>query len=286
MQPGRVRCTHCGWQNQVSDRMCGGCGKPLAQPGSSFGPPPEHTPTIAASGPVAPPPLPPMHPDTRTATWSAPVYPKPYTPQTATVAATHVSAAPPYARAVGNQSRARGRSCLARTLIALAITVILLLVLTACGWSAFLRPALHSAVDQRLRAGLEAAVDKIPVIPPGFPPITRTITDAEFNQQASGGTGENNQGDMKDIRVHFLPGEIAMTYQLWGSPGKITTHIVTVNGRLFVQNTRVEGWLAQIENGDELQDTLNQSLARLPAQDYVESVRVGDGTLTMTIRRV
>jgi hypothetical protein len=282
MQPGQVRCVHCGWQNQVSDRMCGGCGKPLLHPGSSFGVPAEYTPTVASSGPVAPPPL---SPDTRTATWSAPAYPKPYTPQTATVAATPLGAAPAYAPARGSQARAKGRSCLARTLIAFAIAAILLLVLMACGWSAFLRPALHTAVDQRLREGLSAEMSKVPVIPPGFPPITRTITDADFNRQASGGAGQNNQGDMKDIRIHFLPGEVTMTYRLWGSPGKITTHIVTVNGRLFVQNTRVEGWLTQIENGDELQDTLNQSLARLPAQDYVENVIVGDGTLTLTIRR-
>ena len=75
-----------------------------------------------------------------------------------------------------------------------------------------------------------------------------------------------------------------MTYMLWGSPGKISAHVVAVNGRVFVQNTQVQGWLAQIETGDELQDTLNQSLAHLPAQDYVDSVIVGNGTLTITLR--
>ncbi|HKT37307.1 MAG TPA: hypothetical protein VJR48_02990, partial [Ktedonobacterales bacterium] len=67
-------------------------------------------------------------------------------------------------------------------------------------------------------------------------------------------------------------------------PGKISMHVVAVNGRLLVQDTQVQGWLAQFETGDELQDALTSSLARLPAQDYVESVIVGNGTLTIAIR--
>ncbi|HEU5348684.1 MAG TPA: hypothetical protein VFU63_08740 [Ktedonobacterales bacterium] len=278
MQSGQVQCPQCGWQNQVGDRMCGGCGQPLLQSGA-FGTPPDSTPTVASPGAIAPPPLP--H-DANTATWVAPGYPQPLAVGTSTVVAPPSHVMPPHSPAGRAQPRAMGRSCLGRALTALAIAILLLLVLSACGWAAFVRPALHNAVDQRLRAGLAAEVDKIPVIPVGYPPITRTITDTEFNQQA--GT-PNNQGDMKDIRIHFLRGEVTMTYLLWGRPGKITAHVATVNGRLFVRNTQVDGWLAQVENGDELQDALNESLARLPAQDYVENVIVGDGTLTVTLRR-
>ncbi|MGE5333684.1 MAG: hypothetical protein ACM3N4_03210, partial [Nitrososphaerota archaeon] len=244
----------------------------------AFGTPPDSTPTVAAPGASAPPPL--SH-DTRTATWVAPAYPQQLPPGTATVAANPSHAAPPVA-AMSAQRQSTGGSCLRRTLIALSLATLLLVALLACGWAALLRPALHTAVDQRLRASLAAEVDKVPVIPAGYPPITRTITDTAFNQQS--GT-PNNQGDMKDIRVHFLPGEVTMTYLLWGRPGKISTHVVAANGRLFVQNTQVDGWLTQVESGSELQDALNASLARLPAQDYVESVVVGDGTLTITMRR-
>lgn len=276
MQPGKVLCPQCGWQNQMGDRMCGGCGQPLLYSGA-FGTPPDYTPTVASPGAGAPPPL---SQKTRTATWSAPAYPQQLPPGTSTVAAAPIQVSPPYAPGM-RAPRATGGSCLRRTLTALALAAVLLVVLLACGWAAFLRPALHAAVDQRLRAGLAAEVDKVPVIPADLPPITRTITDTAFNQQA--GT-PNNQGDMKDIRVHFLPGEVTMTYLLWGRPGKITTHVVAAHGRLFVQNTQVDGWLTQVESGSELQDALNASLARLPAQDYVESVVVGDGTLTITMR--
>jgi hypothetical protein len=161
---------------------------------------------------------------------------------------------------------------------------VLLTVMMACAWAAVVRPALHRSLDQSLRAGLAAQVDKVPAIPAGYAPITRTITDSEFNRQARAGNSQNDQGDMKDIRIHFLPGVITMTYLLWGRPGKISTHIVAINGRLLVQNTQVQGWLAQFETGDELQDALNSSLARLPAQDYVDSVNIANGTLTITIR--
>ncbi len=281
MQPGKVRCAQCGWQNDAGDRMCGGCGQPLYHSGSSFGLAPDHTPTIAASGAVAPPPL---SPDTRTAAWTAHGYPQQFSPQTSTVAATPLRGAPQFGSAAGSQSHTKSKSCLGRVLISLAIAAVLLIVMMACGWAAVVRPALHRSLDQSLRSGLAAQVDKIPVIPTGYAPITRKITDTELNRQARAGNPQNDQGDMKDIRVHFVPGEVTMTYLLWGSPGKISTNIVAINGRLLVQNTQVQGWLAQFETGDELQDALNSSLARLPAQDFVESVIVGDGTLTITIR--
>lgn len=281
MQPGKVRCAQCGWQNEVGDRMCGGCGQPLFHTGSSFGSAPDHTPTIASSGAVAPPPL---SPETRTASWTAPGYPQQFAPQTSTLAATPQRGAPQFGSVAGSQPQAKSRNCLGRALISLAIAAVLLIVMMACGWAAIVRPALHRSLDQSLRSGLAAQVDKVPAIPTGYAPITRTVTDTELNRQARAGNPQNDQGDMKDIRVHFVPGEVTMTYLLWGNPGKISTTVVAVNGRLLVQNTQVQGWLAQFETGDELQDALNSSLARLPAQDYVESVIVGDGTLTITIR--
>jgi hypothetical protein len=286
MQPGKVRCAHCGWQNDLGDRMCGGCGQPLFHSGSSFGAAPDHTPTIASSassGAVASPP-PPLSQDTRTASWTAQGYPQQYSPQTSTVAATPLRGAPPFGSVADSQPQPKSRSCLGRALISLAIAAVLLVVMMACGWAAVVRPAIHRSLDQSLRSGLAAQVDKVGAIPVGSAPIVRTITDTELNRQARAGNPQNDQGDMKDIRVHFLPGEVTMTYLMWGSPGKISTHIVADNGNLLVQNTQVDGWLAQFETGDELQDALNSSLARLPAQDYVESVIVGNGTLTIAIR--
>ena len=181
-------------------------------------------------------------------------------------------------------ARAPQRSCLTRAFITLAIVSLVLLLMSVCGWASVIRPALHTAVDQQLRAGLAAQIDKIPAVPDGFPAITRTITDTEFNRQARAGNPTNDQGDLKDIRIQFLPGQVVMTYRMWGSPGKIATNIFAKNGRIFVANTQVDGWLAQVENGDELQGALNDSLARLPGQDYVERLVVGNGTLTITLR--
>lgn len=280
MQPGQVRCSRCGWQNETGDRMCGGCGQPLLQAGNTFGAPPDRTPTVASQGAGAPPPL---SQDTRTATWTPPAYPPRYTQGTPTVAAT-TRGVPVYAQAAQAQPRATAGGCIRRTLVGFIIAVLLLMLLLACGWAAIVRPALHTAVDQSLRTGLSQTVDKVPVIPEGIPPITRTITESQFNYVASGGNAQNDRGDMKDIRVHFLPGEVTMTFRLWGRAGKISVHVVARGGRLFVQNTHVDGWLGIIESGSELQDTLNESLAQLPAQDYVQRVIVDQGTLTLTIR--
>lgn len=279
MQPESVRCPRCGWQNKVGDRMCGGCGTPLFYPGSALSTPPDSTPTVAAANAPAPPP--PLTPETRTASWVAPAAPQPIAPATATVAAPPFHASPPYAARAMSAPKARRRGCLGRTFTALAIGAFLLAVMAACGWTAIVRPAVHSAFDQRLRAGLAAEVDKVPVIPVGTPSLRRTLLERDFNNQPA---VTRDQGDMKDVRIHFSPGEITMTYRLWGSPGRISTQVVAANGRLFARNTEVQGWLAQFENGAEMQDALNASFARLPAEDYVDSVKVGDGTLTVTIR--
>lgn len=285
MQPGNVVCARCGWRNTMGDRMCGGCGQPLTYSGSAFGAVSDASPTVAASGPLAPAPPPPLPPNARTATWAAPAaphaqpQPQPYTTGSATVLAP--SRAMPPRVAASAPARARGGSCLSRALISLAVAALLLVVLLACGWTAFLRPALHTSFDQKLRAALAAEVDKVPVIPSGYPPITQTIPESAFNQQPATTAGSSG---MKDVRIHLLPGKVTMTYLLWNNPGKITTRLAAINGRLFVRDTQVTGLLNQFENGGELQDALNESLARLPAQDYVERVTVGQGTLTLTIR--
>ena len=259
--------------------MCGGCGQPLTYSGTSYGAVSDASPTITPSGIVAPPPLP---PNSRTATWVAPAAPHrpqplPYTSGTPTVAAPS-RAMPP--RVLANApAQAKGGNCLGRALISLAVAALLLLVMLACAWSAVVRPGLHASFDQHLRAALEAEIAKIPAIPAGYPPLTRTIPESAFNQQPGA-----NAGDLKDARIHLQPGAVVMTYRLWNSPGKITTHLVASNGRLFVQKTEVEGWLYQFESGSELEDALNESLGHIPAQDYVESVILGEGTLTLTIR--
>src|SRR5690349_18165106 len=195
MQPGRVRCAQCGWQNDVGDRMCGGCGQPLYHTGSSFGSASDHTPTIASTGAVAPPPL---SQDTRTASWSAHGYPQKFAPQTSTVAATPLRGATQFVSVDSSQQKSKGRSCLGRALISMAIVAVLLIVMMACGWAAVVRPAIHRSLDQSLRSGLAAQVDKVGAIPLGSAPITRTITDTELNRQARAGNPQNDQGDMKD----------------------------------------------------------------------------------------
>jgi hypothetical protein len=279
MQPGRVTCSRCGWVNQQGDRMCGGCGQPLSHSGAPSGSSPDNTPTVLASSDnIAPPPLP---PETRTAPWQAPPYNERIPTGTATVAASPSWAAPPYNTSGHAQPRVRPTGCLGRTTLSLVIAAVLLAVLAACGWAAVVRPAMHASVDQRLRSALAAEIDKVPVIPDGFPSITRMIPESAFNNQAS---ASNNSGGLQNVYVHLRPGAITMTYTMWGRPGSITTHLLARDGRIFVQGTRVTGLLAQVENGDELQDALNESLARIPAQDYVERLVVGDGTLTVTLR--
>lgn len=278
MQTGRVRCSRCGWEGKPGDRICGGCGQALYLSDPSYGTPPDYTPTVASPGQLAPPPLPPA---TRTSTWAMPEAPAlPYTAGTPTVAATH-RVAQPYRAPTSGRAASSSHGCLRRTVLALAIATVLLVVLLACGWSAVIRPALHTAFDQHLRSAMTDQIDKIPVLPDGFPAITSTIPESVFNLQAS---TSNNNGDLKDVHFRLQPGVITMSYQLWGRPGIIRTHLAARHGRVFVQGTQVTGWLTQVENGSELQDAMNESLAQIPAQDYVESVILRDGTLTVTLR--
>ncbi len=244
MQPTEIICANCGWHNEPSAMMCGGCGRPLPAASSLAG--------------------------GRSAIDLEDTIPDVPTVQTPTVPA-RVAEAP--ASGPRPTQRRRGRRLLTGCLITLAI----LLVVAIGTWIVIIRPVAHTIADDELRVRLENVTSHAPILPPGTVSLTESQVDGLLAGRVFG------RIPVRSVNARFRGGTAGVTYSLPITGGSVTTKLVARDGRLFAEDTHVEGLAGLIESGDELQVTLNEALALLPAADYVGSVSAKNGTLTVTI---
>ncbi len=249
MQPATIVCANCGWRNEPSAMMCGGCGRPL------YGGPSR---LARSSQPVD---LEDTIPDIPTV--------EPRTAPTAVVPAPK----PGPSRATQPAKRRRGRRLLVGCLVTLAV---LLAVAIGC-WVEIIRPVAHTIVDNELRNVLETAASKAPVYPPG----TVAVTEAQVNQKLA--DHDFGRVPIRQIAAQFRGGSAGITYTLPITGGSVRTELVVHDGKLFAEDTHVEGLAGFIETGNELQATLNDALALLPTDDVFGSVTAQNGTLSVTI---
>jgi hypothetical protein len=249
MQPAEIVCADCGWHNEPPAIMCGGCGRPLRSVAARIAP--ERS-TIDLEDTL--PDLPVVEP--HTAPTVVITVPKPRSPQ---------------------PTQPTERRLHRRLLTGCLVTLAILLVVAIGTWIVIIRPVAHTIADHELRNTLEAATSLAPVYQPG----TVSVTEAQVNQKLAG----HNFGrvPIRKIAVQFRGGTASVTYSLPITGGSVTTKIVVHNGRLFAQDTHVEGLAGWIETGDELQATFNDALALLPTGDHFGSVTAQNGTLSVTI---
>lgn len=249
MQPAEIVCAACGWHNEIPAMMCGGCGRPLQGVAAR----------MAGGGPTI---------DLEDTLPDIPVA-EPRTAPTAVVTA----AKPGPSRPVASTTRRLRRRLLTGCLATLAV----LLAVAIGTWVVIIRPVAHTIADHELRNTLEGATSQAPVFPPG----TISVTEAQINQLLAG----HNFGrvPIRQATAQFRGGAVNIIYALPITGGTVTTTLVARAGRLFAENTHVEGLAGLIETGDELQVTLNDALALLPRDDSFGSVTAQNGTLSVTI---
>lgn len=288
-------CTRCGWQNEATARMCGGCGMPLrtSDPGAT-----SNVDIIGGLGPSAPPATPEpvamsYPPDAPTAyathlhqpqqayAYSAPVVTAPPRQQGAAPAVWAGPAATDHSKK-RTQARTRGPWWRA-PLIALVV----LSVLAGGGlgvWAFVIRPPLHAQVDARMRTSLNSAIDQVAArvsqLPKGRA-LQVTIPASEVEQQIAHNIPPGSP--ISDIHLHFANGGILISYILNGSTGTITTRLQTNNGRPQAQATQVDYPLGFVESGDEMERTLNDAFTHLPRSLIVLAVSAANDTLTLQV---
>lgn len=288
-------CTRCGWHNEATARMCGGCGMPLrtSDPGATSN-------VDIVSGLVSP-----ALPAT-----PAPVE-TPYPPDAPTAAALHLDqpqqayvhsapavtasprqhgVAPPVwtapAAASHDKKRAQARAR-GPWWRAPLIALVVLSVLAGGGlgaWAFIIRPPIHSQVDAKMRASLYRALDqvatKISQLPRGRT-LQVTVPATEVEQQIAQNIPAGSP--ISDIHIHFANGGILISYSLDGSTGTITTRLQTKQGRPQARATSVDYPLGFVESGDEMESALNDAFARLPSDLVVLAVSAINDTLTLNV---
>src|SRR5258706_15765305 len=159
MTPSELMCPHCGWRNEGTARMCGGCGQPLrdssgGQPRPASGSPygaasyANDAPTSLSSGVEAP----------RNARAGPPGGGNP-------------AAWPGPGNSAGAAQASRSARGWRRALLIVFVVLLVLAVRRIAAWSGIIRPAVHNAVDTQLRADFARAVHAIPaeLPPPPYP---------------------------------------------------------------------------------------------------------------------
>ena len=274
MGPETLVCARCGWRNEATARMCGGCGQPSR-----------------ALDPAATTAVHPVSPDT-----AFPSAPTSYATgkQAAYAPAERPPYAPPSTRTPSRWPDASGSTTprpaspasrhprgWARGLI---VFLVVLLVLTGGllgAWALVIRPAVHTAVDSSLRAALDNAVQTttadITVVPNGQYTLPAAAFDAEIQRQLP------TDSHISDAHLDFIRDGVRVTYRFFGRPGSITTHLAASDGHVVARGTTVEDVLSLVESGDEMEATLNEALGRLPSRYRVTGIRAANHTLIVSI---
>jgi hypothetical protein len=285
MIPVDITCARCGWRNEATARMCGGCGQPLRQSlesGATVAIPGEW-----AAGPQAGNTTPADAPYGFTPTGAAPA-PAAYTPSGAATPAPAYNAAPsiwPGAGSPGQQAGARAASNAKRNpwrVPIILLVVLCVLIATALGaWALILRPAVHSTVDTQLRAALDSAIEQ--AAPSGVPlpagtPLTIKIPASALNANIA---SELGSVPVQNVQVHFRGnGYVRASYTFLGRDGTITTQLVPLaDGRVQAQNTSVTGLLKTVESDGEMSAAFNEALGRLPPQYRVSQITTASDTI-------
>jgi hypothetical protein len=250
-----IICPQCGWRNEPTARMCGGCGQPL------------HTPIAPPADPEAI-----TDPDLRRAT-PFPGYAPPggYADD---VARTQPAILPEALPARTGVTKRDARARLARNVL---LALLVLTIVGALAWASVIRPALHQRVDSLLRTILDTDAATVVAVQPG----TYAITAASLNAYLAEHPIANSP--LTDPQVHFTDGKAIVTFHLLGGQGSVSTVLYAVNGRFFATSTVVDGWLSLVESGDELQAAINEALSYLPASEHVQSSQAENDLLVVTL---
>jgi hypothetical protein len=283
MIPVDIICQHCGWQNEPTARMCGGCGKPLraTDPGATSLATPSQEPAgwaraLPGTSPIAhdAPTMVSISPDT-------PVLggPPAYTPADASAA--------PAARWPGLGAQPRkapagsggAQAPWWRIPLIAGIVLVVLVVGFLGAWAVAIRPSLHSDLDTQLRTALDSSIYQ--VFQGSVPKGEKAISAAFINQVVAADLPTDSP--VSNVSVAFANNQAIITYSFWGGSGAVSTNLAALNGRVVASGTSVECPLCFIESGDEMEATFNDALKQIPARTTITQIRTSNDTLYVTV---
>lgn len=254
-------CDSCGWQNTGPARLCGGCGRPLRQVGT----PGDNARTMQlpqSLGPAVPAAAgysgPDTQPDPARREWPVP------------------------AAGGGGATSGRRRSG-PRRLLSLVLTLAVVAGILLGAWVVAIRPAIHGAVDSRVRSALDSGVSQVPDVPflAALGPINVHLQAADVNNALARDLPPDSP--VSDAHVQFANGQVVVTFSAAGQQSQVTTRLTKVDGHLKAADTHVSCPFCLVESDAEMQSAFNDALSQLPSNYKVTKLSVGQDEITLTV---
>jgi hypothetical protein len=279
--PSTIICARCGWQNDSTARMCGGCGVPLhtSDPGAT-----SQANTTSQDAPTLAPPNAP-------GAYLAQPYTRPETPPPIPQTPTPVTAAAPAAWPGPGQVKTKsGRGTFRWWIVPLAILVAII-VLGGLGfgvWSFGIQPSTTSNVNATFPSVLNSAFDQVNsgLTPDkhGLVQISAATLDGLVNAK-SPLSGPVTNFDFSFITVPYTGFKLTYNFNVFGTELQDTTAAFSIEGnRLGARATVVDGSMSLFESGDQMEQILNTALTYLTnIQGKVESFQLTGSMLTVQL---
>lgn len=261
MPSSAFTCARCGWHNEPTARMCGGCGQPLARAAMTPEDAAEVTLPEGAWFPASAAMPAPDFLAGQGAAWSRPG-----------------TVPPPGPAPRGVAPRQQRTHRLRRALLAALLVCGVVVLAGVVGWGAIVRPMVHRRVDATVRAELSAVAGQVPILPPGRYAIAAVSLQSALHASAAPGSPG------RSAVVFFGGNRIVVTYTIRGIAGSAATTLTTSAGRLVPENTQVRGVLGLVESGSELQAAIARACEQLPSADNFAHATANNGEFVITIR--
>ena len=279
--PSTIICAHCGWQNDSTARMCGGCGMPLRSidPGATsqdYAGPGGWAPAQAN---LASPDATTMIPGGGNALPQA--YTQPATPPALPQMPTPVTAASPAVAwpAAGQVKPATGRFRWWIIPVAILTTLIVLGVLGLGVWGLGIQPSTAASVNNTFPSVLDSAFSQVNTsLSPnhnGQVQISSVTLDTIIKAQSP------SSGPVTGIDFNYITSpraglELTYSFNLFGTEVQDTTAEFSLeSGHLAARATVVNGSMSLFESGVRMEQTLNTALESLAAiQGKIESFQL------------
>ncbi|GEM_PF-1843374 len=281
--PSTIICARCGWQNEATARMCGGCGAPLrstdpaATSQANTGP----VELYSQDAPTTVSPNPGVGADM--------IMPQPYAqpatppaqPQPATPVGGPAPAWPGAGQAAAKSATRQFRWWLIPVIILAIIVVLGIGTLGVYGLG--ISPSMHNQVQTVFPNALGHA----------FTQVNSTLTPTNGQVQIPAATLDQlisaqspTSGSITNLHLRYTNAGFQLTYtfNFFGSETQDTTAFFSVDpgNRLAARGTIVDGSMSLFESGTEMEQILNNALANLTAiQGKVQSFQVANGVLTV-----
>jgi hypothetical protein len=297
--PGTIICARCGWQNDATARMCGGCGTPLRGPDPGATSQADTGGAAWASGQAAPP----VSQDTPTVVSSYAglgadvnlpnAYVQPATPPAFPQMPTPVTVAPspPAAWPGVGQSKPKTPAGKFRWWMILVSILIIIAVLLAVGlgiWGLGIQPSTANSLKSLFPSALNSAFTKensnLTPNHNGQVQISAVSLDALIHGRSP------TSGPVTNLDAYFVAApsaglRLTYSFNVFGSEAQDTTAYFSLeNSRLVVRGTAVDGSMSVFMSGDQMEQILNNGLGNLTSiQGKVQSFQLANGMLTIQL---